>query len=113
MNCLYCNKEFSCVSNLNRHRRVTKCSRGTQCETCNQYYVNIAFHLPICIEFLKNKVIELEKTNEDLQKTNDELKKDLMTRHGLANLAQQLEELINKVDTQIIGHKTKLKSRLR
>lgn len=91
MNCHICMKEFSSTSNLYKHQRLTKCSRPVKCDVCNLEYVNTWYHMEYCIDFLKNKVAELERINS-------ELRKDSANRLSLHDLYQQLEELKKKVD---------------
>jgi hypothetical protein len=70
VNCQLCNKQFSSVSNLNKHRRISKCSNAKQCETCHMYYVNKDKHLPDCIVYLKMRNTELEKKIAELEMMN-------------------------------------------
>jgi hypothetical protein len=91
MNCHICKKEFSRMSNLYKHQRVTKCSRAVKCDLCNFEYVDQWYHMHHCNDFLKNKVVELERINT-------ELRKDLENRISVNELYQQLNELKKKVD---------------
>lgn len=84
-------RQFSSISNLNKHQRVTKCSSPVKCDVCNLEYVNYSYHTQQCIDFLKNKVVELERVNS-------ELKKESANRRSLDDLHQQLNELRKKVD---------------
>ena len=94
MNCLICQKQFLNRSNLNRHNRVSKCSKAIQCTTCNKFYINLSLHYPDCIEFLKKKNEELLNDFMELEKKYDE-HHDAIT---LLDIYQKLEEYEKKID---------------
>ena len=62
MNCPICNKHFSRVSNLNKHRRTSQCSKINACPDCRQCFItNMSEHAPNCAHTLLKRNIELER----------------------------------------------------
>jgi hypothetical protein len=64
------------MSNLYQHQRITKCSRATQCQTCQTLYVNETKHYPDCIKFLTNQMAQQEIELSRLRNENTQLKAD-------------------------------------
>lgn len=68
MNCPICNKQFSRVSNLNKHRRTSQCSKINACPECRQCFImNMSEHTPHCVQTVLKKNIELERKISELE----------------------------------------------
>ena len=100
MICQICNKNFSRISNLNKHQRTSKCSNATQCEFCKMPYVTVSKHYPHCVSFLKKENEQLRSDNEryisQIRTLQDKMEN--MTHERLDELQKQMKELSKKMD---------------
>lgn len=101
MICQICNKEFSSTSNLNKHKRTSKCSKIDKCLNCHQcFLVNMEEHLPICSHTLLKRNAQLEADNERYISHITMLQEKIenMTHERLEELQKQMKELTKKVE---------------
>lgn len=106
MNCLICNKHFSKKSNLNKHRKITKCSKAIECKTCHKLYVNESTHYPDCNTFLLEENARLRKENDQLRFDSERYVSrilDLQEKiENLDALQNQIKELAEKQRRPVI-----------
>lgn len=122
MNCPICNKQFSRLSNLNKHQKTSKCSNMNKCSKCNQFFIiNIEDHIPTCSDTLLKTISELQATNEryvsKITTLQDKIEKMMydqnfsqitilqeniknMTHESFTELKQQVQELTKKVEAK-------------
>lgn len=101
MNCQICNKEFSSTSNLNKHKRTSKCSKIDKCLNCHQcFLINMEEHSPICSHTLLKRNAQLEADIERYISHITMLQERIenMTHERLDELQKQLKELTKKVE---------------
>jgi hypothetical protein len=64
------------MSVLYKHQRTTKCSRATQCQTCQTLYINETKHYPDCMKFLSNQITQQGVELSQLRNENTQLRAD-------------------------------------
>lgn len=100
LTCQICLKQFSKVSNLQTHRKTSKCSHLDRCPQCKCVFINSDNHTIHCSHTLLQKIAQLESDNERyiLQITTLQNKMENMTHERLDEIQQQMKELSKKMD---------------
>ena len=93
--CQICKKQFSKVSNLNKHRKTSKCSHLNKCPQCDCLFLDVNEHTLKCSHTLIKKVAQLEADNERYILQIIKLQ-DRMDR--LDEIQEQMKELSKKID---------------
>ena len=112
MNCPICEKQFSRISNLNRHKKTSKCSKVNKCIKCNQcFIIDMEDHIPLCSHTLLKTIRDLQDTNERyiskitiLQDKIATMAQEKIENKSLDELKRQITELSKKVEEKQVIH---------